>query len=90
MIGLTRKQEEILEFILDSITERGRFPSFREIGRAFGLNSVATVAQHLQALVDKGFLLREGRTLLPAPEIRRDRGIPIVGRVAAGRPVSGI
>jgi repressor LexA len=90
MRGLTQKQEEILSFILDSIADRGRFPSFREIGRAFGLTSVATVAQHLQALVEKGFLLREGRALMPAPEIRRDQGIPIVGRVAAGRPVSAI
>jgi repressor LexA len=90
MTGLTEKQEEILNFIVDSIADIGRFPSYREIGREFGLNSVATVAQHLQALVDKGFLRKSGRKLMPEPGIRRDRGIPIVGRVAAGRPVSAI
>jgi repressor LexA len=88
--GLTEKQEAILSFIVDSITRDGRFPSFREIGRAFGLNSVATVSQHLDALVDKGYLLREGRRLFPSPKIRRDRGVPVVGRVAAGRPISAI
>jgi repressor LexA len=90
MKGITDKQEAILSYILDSITARGRFPSFREIGKEFQLSSVATVAQHLDALVRKGFLRREGRRLMPAPELRRDRGIPILGRVAAGRPVSAI
>jgi repressor LexA len=90
MRGITDKQEAILSYILDSITQRGRFPSFREIGKEFQLSSVATVAQHLDALVRKGFLRREGRRLMPAPELRRDHGIPILGRVAAGRPVSAI
>lgn len=90
MRGLTPRQEAILGYILDSIGQRGRFPSFREIGRQFRLQSVATVAQHLDALVQKGFLLREGRKLMPAPVVRRDRGVPIVGRVAAGRPIAAI
>ncbi len=90
MTGLTAKQEAILNYITDSIARYGRFPSYREIGREFGLSSVATVAQHLRALVEKGFLRRQGRKLMPAPGTRRDRGIPIVGRVAAGRPVSAI
>lgn len=90
MRGLTEKQEAILSFIVDSIAQEGRFPSFREIGRAFRLNSVATVSQHLDALVEKGFLIRDGRRLMPSPKIRRDRGVPIVGRVAAGKPISAI
>jgi repressor LexA len=88
--GITEKQEAILSYILESIAGRGRFPSFREIGKEFQLSSVATVSQHLDALVRKGFLHREGRRLVPAPELRRDHGIPILGRVAAGRPVSAI
>lgn len=88
--GLTARQQAILSYILDSIADKGRFPSFREIAREFRLSSVATVAQHLGALVDKGYLHRDGRKLTPAPRIRRDRGVPIVGRVAAGRPISAI
>lgn len=90
MRELTEKQQAVLDFIVDSIAQRGRFPSFREIGRAFRLRSVATVAQHLDALVEKGYLRRDGRKLLPAPGIRRDLGVPIVGNVAAGRPISAI
>jgi len=88
--GLTPRQEAILGYILESISQKGRFPSFREIGRQFRLRSVATVAQHLDALVQKGCLLRDGRRLMPAPAVRRDRGVPIIGRVAAGRPISAI
>jgi repressor LexA len=88
--GLTSRQQAILNYILDSIADQGRFPSFREIARQFRLRSVATVAQHLNALVEKGYLHRDGRKLMPAPRIRRDRGVPIVGRVAAGQPISAI
>jgi repressor LexA len=90
MRGITDKQEAILGYILDSIAGRGRFPSFREIGKEFELSSVATVAQHVDALVRKGFLRRDGRRLMPNPELRRDHGIPVLGRVAAGRPISAI
>lgn len=88
--NITPKQEAILAFILDSIAQRGRFPSFREIGREFRLRSVATVAQHLDALVQKGHLQRDGRKLMPASVLRRDQGIPILGRVAAGQPIAAI
>lgn len=90
MKGLTTRQQAILAYILDIIADQGRFPSFREIAREFRLRSVATVAQHLNALVDKGYLQRDGRKLIPAPHIRRDRGVPIVGRVAAGQPIPAI
>lgn len=90
MKKLTEKQQGILEFILDSIQANGRFPSYREIAAAFDLNSVATVAQHLDALVEKGCLVRDGRKLMPARGLRHDLGIPVVGRVAAGAPISAI
>lgn len=90
MKDLTSRQKSILTYILKSISDSGRFPSFREIGREFRLRSVATVAQHLRALEDKGFLLRQGRKLMPAPGLRRDRGIAVLGHVSAGQPISAI
>lgn len=90
MRELTTKQREILDFILESIAEQGHFPSYREICVRFQLTSVATVAQHLNAIAEKGYLRREGRKLLPARGVRRDLGIPIVGQVAAGLPIEAI
>ena len=88
MEELTPRQREILELILASVEEQGRFPSIREIGRRLRLASPATVFQHLEALAAKGYLLRAGRRWSLSPASRRDRGVPIVGRVAAGQPLT--
>jgi repressor LexA len=87
---LTTRQREILDFILESIAQDGRFPSYRQIGAHFGLTSPATVSQHLEALASKGVLRRHGRHYVPADSVRHDRGVPIVGRVAAGSPITAV
>lgn len=90
MKELTERQGEVLEVIVSSIEETGHFPSYREIGRELGMRSVATVSQHIDALVSKGALRRAEDLLLVNQALRRDRGIPIVGRVAAGTPITAI
>lgn len=90
MEKLTRRQREILDFLVSMVREKGRFPSYREIGRRFRLRSPATVSQHLGALARKGYLLREGARWLVSPEVREDLGIPVVGRVAAGSPITAV
>jgi repressor LexA len=90
MRSLTRRQREILDYILASIRLKDRFPSYREIGRKFRLTSSATVSQHLDALVKKGFLTKTAGKLMLSPETRGFRGVPIVGRVAAGLPITAI
>ena len=59
MKGLTRRQHEILEFIQQSITDRGYPPTIREIGDQLGIRSTNGVNDHLKALEKKGFLRRE-------------------------------
>jgi repressor LexA len=54
------------------------------------MSSVATVSQHIDALVTKGALRRAEDLLMVNRALRRDRGIPIVGRVAAGAPITAI
>lgn len=90
MRPLTNRQREILDYILNSISRNGRFPSYREIGAHFGLTSPATVAQHLEALAWKGALRRNGRFYAPTDDVRYDQGVPIVGRVAAGSPITAV
>jgi len=90
MRPLTERQRQVLDYVISFIRERDRFPSYREIGRRFRLTSSATVSQHLDALVAKGFLTRAGRRLALTPENRPARGVPIVGRVAAGLPVTAV
>lgn len=98
-MGLTKKQHEILEFIRDFILERGYSPSFREMASHFKLSSVATIAQHIDALVNKGYLKRssnEARSieLVPVAEDEVSIGeiinLPLMGLIAAGEPIEAI
>src|SRR3954465_15211250 len=96
---LTDRQREILEFITQSIRDRGYPPTLREIGLHFGIKSTNGVNDHLRALEKKGYLQREdleSRALRPvgargpmrAPSRDEDMiDVPLVGRVAAGAPL---
>lgn len=55
---LSRRQEQILFFIRESVESRGFPPSIREIGEAVGLSSSSTVHAHLRSLEAKGYLKR--------------------------------
>ncbi|HEY4393258.1 MAG TPA: transcriptional repressor LexA, partial [Polyangia bacterium] len=100
---LTDRQREILDFISQSIRERGYPPTLREIGVHFGIRSTNGVNDHLRALEKKGHLQREdlkSRALRPvgprgAPMRAPSRDddlveIPLVGRVAAGVPLLAV
>jgi repressor LexA len=92
---LTDKQQAILDFVDNYVKDNGFPPSVREIGRQFGIFP-ATVQDHISALERKGFLQKkrfQSRSLsVPASSRQQSiedvpRGIPIVGRVAAGMPL---
>ncbi len=90
--NLTRRQGELLDFIRVFMSERSFPPSMREIGTAFGIAS-SSVYDHLEALARKGFIRRTPRRsrsieiLNEQGASRREAGIPILGRIAAGRPL---
>ncbi|MBE0446712.1 MAG: transcriptional repressor LexA [Actinobacteria bacterium] len=96
--GLTKRQQQILDFILAEISRRGYPPSVREIGYAVGLTSSSTVHSHLAALEKKRYIRRDP-TKPRAIEILdfrlnnkginpdKVRNVPLVGRVAAGTPL---
>lgn len=93
--GLTKRQREILTYVMTSMQQRGYPPSVREIGAALGLTSSSTVHSHLTALEKKGFIhrdpskpraieiLKDGASLPP----KRVTNVPVVGRIAAGQPL---
>ncbi|OGC45565.1 repressor LexA [candidate division WWE3 bacterium RBG_19FT_COMBO_34_6] len=96
-ITLYKKQKQILDYISQYIQMNGTSPTLQEIANAMGLSSLATVHEHLQALVKKGVIKRfEGavrgievlheavNTSLSAIEL------PIIGYIAAGQPIDAI
>lgn len=86
MARVSNKREEILTFLRDFSAQNGYAPTVREIMRAVGLKSTASVYYHLSALNDAGLISMDGgknRTIrLPNPG-----GIPVIGTVAAGTPI---
>ena len=99
MANLTRKQQQIYDFILEFTSAHGYPPSVREIGTAVGLKSPSTVHFHLKGLEEAGVIVKaEGKTraislpgapLGPVAEEEDPRAdqIPVVGNVAAGSPI---
>jgi repressor LexA len=94
--GLTKRQEEILDFIVDRVRDEGFPPTLKEIAERFGLASANAARDHVLALERKGFLRRTGeksRALSLDPSLRgaaapaAPRGWPLVGMVPAGAPV---
>ena len=92
MQPLTKRQREILDYLHEFIGERGYAPSLEEIGRRFGLSSLATVHKHLTNLQDKGFIRRawnRSRSVELVPSVMGARALdlPLLGYVAAGAPI---
>jgi repressor LexA len=93
MEPLTRRQELVLAFISESIEQRGYPPTMREIGERMGIRSTNGVNDHLKALERKGYIHREdlkSRTLRPTAATQRTVAVPLLGRVAAGRPIQAV
>jgi repressor LexA len=94
-LKLTKRQQEIFEFIKRYSSEHGYPPTVRDIGKAIGLTSSSTVHAHLANLEKLGVIRRDptkpralellgqaAKKVVPGPS-----GLPVVGRVAAGAPV---
>ncbi len=89
---LTTRQAAVFEFIKEKIQTRGYGPTVREIGEHFQISSPNGVMCHLRALEKKGLLRRvrkHDRAIarameLPPEVMAEDKGIPMVGVVAAG------
>lgn len=100
MQGLTKRQAQTLDFIRQSIEERGYPPTLREIGESMGIRSTNGVNDHLRALERKGYLSREDMKSRALRLVSREQAVEtppstddnlldvqILGRVAAGLPL---
>jgi repressor LexA len=93
-LNLTKRQQEIFDFVKHYVGDHGYPPTVRDIGKAIGLTSSSTVHAHLANLEKLG-VLRRDPTKPRAIEVLVDKakaavapaGLPLVGQVAAGQPV---
>lgn len=96
---LSTRQQQVLDYIRQTVDTRGYPPSVREIGEALGLSSPSTVHSHLSSLVAAGLIRKDPskpraiEVLAPATptaqaqDNERIRQVPLVGRIAAGSPI---
>ena len=101
-MALTKRQKEVLDYLVSFETKHGYAPSFEEIGKGMKLTSLATVHKHITTLEKKGFIRRgynQSRSIeiLQLPKSVKDQVIerkvqelPLVGRIAAGRPLEAV
>jgi repressor LexA len=100
MVKISKRQQDILDFIKGEVKSKGYPPSVREIGEAVGLASSSTVHGHLARLESKGLIRRDPTKpraieILDADEnanIPRNHvvNVPVVGKVTAGIPITAI
>src|SRR5579864_5317125 len=99
---LTKRQKEVLDFLVGFHNKHGYSPSFEEIARSLKLTSLATVHKHVTTLERKGFIRRgynQSRSIevtqLPKSvreqvNERRAIELPLARRIAAGRPLEAL
>ena len=95
---ISKKQQEILDYIKSEIINRGFPPAVREICEAVHLKSTSSVHSHLEALEKNGYIRRDA-TKPRAIEIIDDQfnlvrreivNVPLIGTVAAGQPILAV
>ena len=82
---LSPRQQQLFDYIEKVFSVEHRMPSYREMAEAMEVQAVGTIQDHVKALIQKGFIQKEGRRI----SLSRNRKspvlmIPIVGEVAAG------
>jgi repressor LexA len=101
-MALTKRQKEVLDFLVGFLNKNGYSPSFEEIARSLKLTSLATVHKHVTTLERKGFIRRgynQSRSIevMQLPKSVREQVIqrqaielPLAGRIAAGQPLEAV
>ncbi len=90
---MTPKQKQILDFIADHLERTGYPPSQQEIAHAFGFRSLGTVQNYLVRLEREGHLQRHWNARRGLRPLRKSGGgpeLPLVGEVAAGKPIEAV
>jgi repressor LexA len=105
-MAITKRQRQVYDYIASFVQSHGYSPSFEEIGEGLGLSSLATVHKHISNLEKKGLLKRDYNRsrsidlLAPRGRMKQAMGmaavanggvsLPLLGRIAAGRPVEAL
>lgn len=93
MVSLTRRQNDVLEIIKKTIASTGIPPTRAEIALQLGFRSANAAEEHLRTLCRKGVIeilsgtSRGIRIINNLNQDEHDKGLPVIGKVAAGNPI---
>lgn len=101
---LSKKQQEILDFLNKEIENKGYPPSVREICKAVGFKSTSTVHSYLSKLEEEGYIVKDPSKPRALKVVKNDKkespadyyskkelvDVPIVGKVTAGQPILAV
>ncbi len=94
MRELTKRQQQILQLIADSVEEYGYPPTYQQLCNILGIRSKNGIKKHIDALVAKGYLEKDSsprglRIIDPdyKPRIQNEYSVPLIGHIAAGFPI---
>lgn len=92
IMGLTKKQKQVYDYITSYRDENGFAPTQKEILEHFQLKSFGSVQRYLKYLKDEGLLESDwnARRGIKLKEQRSENEVPLLGRVAAGNPIEAI
>jgi len=92
MMKLTRRQQEIYDYLRDNQARFAHPPTLDELCQALGLSSRGSLHKHIQALVEAGLVepLEGKRHGVRLAENAEEEGVPFLGRIAAGRPIEAL
>ncbi|MBI2451046.1 MAG: transcriptional repressor LexA [Parcubacteria group bacterium] len=90
---LTKRQKEVLDFVRKFVNKKDYPPTLEEMRDGLGLSAVSTVHQHIETLVEKGYL-QKSENYSRAIELNRKNKhfttIPLLGMISAGGPIEAI
>jgi repressor LexA len=91
-LALTRLEQRILDSIKSYHLQYNEMPTIRGIGKIVDISSPGTIGRYVNSLVSKGYLQRDKRTWRGLKLISFDDGeyLPLMGRIAAGKPIEAI
>lgn len=97
MEKLTDRQKEVLDYIKSYVASHGYPPAVREIGKALGLNSPATIQSHITALESKGYIKKTNSKYRSLEIVGTNEyinenivDVPLLGKITAGSPIEAI
>lgn len=97
LIPITKRQKEVYDFIKDFIDDKGYSPTHEEIKKRLRLSAVSTIHQHINALIDKGYVKKFDNLAraIEINEVPQEKNhdfieIPLLGVIAAGEPIEAM